>query len=60
VSPAPPPPLGRGSTKSVLFAQIVGVSAELLITGERALKTRRVRPVDSDPDQLQVAAALEP
>jgi transcriptional regulator with XRE-family HTH domain len=55
--------LGQGISreKLVLFAQIVGVSAEWLITGERALETRRVRAAEFDPDQLEMlmAAAFE-
>lgn len=51
--------LGQGisSEKLVLFAQIVGVSAEWLITGEQALETRRARAAEFDPDQLEILIA---
>jgi transcriptional regulator with XRE-family HTH domain len=45
--------LGQGisTNKLVQFAQIVGVSAEWLITGERAFDAQR-QSADLDPDQL--------
>jgi transcriptional regulator with XRE-family HTH domain len=51
--------LGQGisSEKLVLFAQIVGVSAEWLVTGERALETQGARAADFDPGQLEILMA---
>jgi hypothetical protein len=42
-----------------MFAQIVGFSAEWLITGERALETRRVGVAEFDPNQLEMLMAFD-
>jgi transcriptional regulator with XRE-family HTH domain len=51
--------LGQGisTNKLVLFAKIVGVSAEWLITGERAFDAQH-RSADPDPDQLESLMAV--
>ena len=55
--------LGQGisSNKLVLFAKIVGVSAEWLLTGEKDLETNLARARDFDPEQLELlmTAAFE-